>query len=198
VRALANQRPDEHLLQRAAASFESVIKLQEPPAGTNECNSCQRAKKQKQVPTTAEEVNFTDDDPETLLVLLRVANMKFEKVPGSLSYYKLVELAALCDQYDCVDLLRPWFQAWFANEETESVQPGRGQWLFIAWVFGRERTFETLAIKILKEISLDGGEAPIWVKGIIALSVPESLLGNLLPLDRRNKTLTLLFHQKAY
>lgn len=136
----------------------------------------------------------------TLQTMIRrhCAHMKFQKVPGYLSYYKLVELAALCDQYDCVDLLRPWFQAWFANEETESVQPGRGQWLFIAWVFGRERTFEILAIKILKEISLDGGEAPIWVKGIIALPVPECLLGNLLPLDRKNKTLTLLFHPKAY
>jgi hypothetical protein len=86
--------------------------------------------------------------------------MKFKKVPGSLSYDRLVNLAILCDQYGCVDLLRPCFQAWFANEETESGQPDWDQWLSIAWVFGRERAFETLAMKILKEISLDYGEEP--------------------------------------
>jgi hypothetical protein len=79
-----------------------------------------------------ETLDFTSDDSDALLVLLRIAHMKFRKIPASLSYDGLVNLAILCDQIDCADLIRPWFKNWFGNEILESSRDRQEKWLFIA------------------------------------------------------------------
>ncbi|KAF8861596.1 hypothetical protein BDZ45DRAFT_249219 [Acephala macrosclerotiorum] len=103
-----------------------------------------------------EEIDCTGDDSGALLILLSVAHLKFQNVPSFLPYKTLLQVAVLCDQYDCVTLVRPWLSTslWLAGEEQEALASGQRRWLFIAWVFGRESVFEKLAIHIVKNIGV--------------------------------------------
>ncbi|KAN0096848.1 hypothetical protein V8E51_015653 [Hyaloscypha variabilis] len=132
------------------------------------------------IPVPVKELDFTEDDPTALLVL-RVAHLCFKNVPSSPSYELLVKLATLCDQYDCIDLVRPWFHTWFWGEASEATKDGQEKWLFIAWVFGRESALNALALKLVKELSLDEeGKADFKIKDIGSLPVPQSLIENIL------------------
>lgn len=92
-----------------------------------------------------EEVDFSDDNGEALLILLRIAHLQFHDTPATLPYQTLLQVAVLCDQYQCINLVRPWLSQWVADEETSSKKFGQENWIFIAWVFGRERVYEALA-----------------------------------------------------
>jgi hypothetical protein len=92
-----------------------------------------------------EEVDFSDDNGEALLILLRIAHLRFHDTPTTLAYQTLLQVAVLCDQYQCINLVRPWLPQWLADEEQSSRKFGQENWMFIAWVFGREKVFEALA-----------------------------------------------------
>ncbi|KAG4438575.1 hypothetical protein IFR05_005950 [Cadophora sp. M221] len=80
---------------------------------------------------SVEELDFTEDNSEALLILLRIAHCDFANVPNTVSYTELLNLAVLCDQ------------------------PDYKNWLFIAWVFGRAKIFEDLAVHLVRTICID-------------------------------------------
>lgn len=65
-----------------------------------------------------EELDFTEDDPEALLVLLCIAHSNFESVLTTRRPPKglMANPALLCDKYLCQDLLRPWVGPWIDKE----------------------------------------------------------------------------------
>jgi hypothetical protein len=97
------------------------------------------------------EIDFSDVNCDALLVLLNIAHLSFTKVPNTqLPYQMLYDLAILCDYYDCMALVRPWIDKWVVYAAHALKQEGREGWLFIAWVFGREKVFEDLAQLLVK------------------------------------------------
>ena len=53
-------------------------------------------------------VDFSDDDPEALHLLLNIAHLNFHELPESLKYEELLQVCVPCDKYDMIWLLRPW------------------------------------------------------------------------------------------
>ncbi|KAF4626320.1 hypothetical protein G7Y89_g11842 [Cudoniella acicularis] len=128
---------------------------------------------------TPKPLDLRDDDGEALLVLLRIVHLRFQNIPGprDLSWRsKMFEMAVLCDMYDCVSLVQPWLEGWLKDEEDASLW-SPGQWLFIAWVFGREGIFRTTAVTLIRKMGFRDGEPQInnfgrksrsyWPPGII-------------------------------
>jgi hypothetical protein len=112
---------------------------------------CSMAKKLKPV----EELDFSDDPTEALLILLQISHFQFTTVPSKLPLNTLSDVAILCDQYDCVQLVKPWLFQWLEGEHSDWKQSptlGREKWLFIAWVFGRERVLTDLGLVLVREI----------------------------------------------
>jgi hypothetical protein len=108
------------------------------------------------VESKPKQINCTEDDSSALLILLNIAHLQFNEVSnGKLEYSLLFEVAKLCDQYDCVDLVRPWLQPWLAREQSECLKVGQEGWLWITWVFGRENVFEACAKNLAKVVSTD-------------------------------------------
>ena len=118
-------------------------------------------------------IDFTEDDCEALLVLFRLAHLQFKKIPDKLPYETLLQVAVLCDLYNCVDLVRPWLHTWLRDEDKKKAdddsdderdedesknekKTGREGWLFIAWTFGRPKLFAHAAKHIL--LNLKYGE----------------------------------------
>jgi hypothetical protein len=69
-----------------------------------------------------EELDFTGDNGEALLILLRIAHLRFQDNPSTLPYQTLLQIAVLCDQYQCINLVRPLLPQWLADEETWSLR----------------------------------------------------------------------------
>ncbi|TEY44014.1 hypothetical protein BOTCAL_0356g00160 [Botryotinia calthae] len=111
------------------------------------------------------ELDFTEDDPEALLILLQIAHLKFSNIPAKLSYDVLYNISILCNQYDCRRLVKPWIQDWLKNESTEAYLPHKEGWLWIAYYFGREdicyHMIKTMALRLTigndgKRMLMDG------------------------------------------
>lgn len=108
-----------------------------------------------------DELDFSGDPAEALLILLNIAHLHFISVPSTLSLDTLSQVAILCDQYDCVQLVKPWLSGWLVQENTQwrkvpdwnTTVPGREKWLFIAWVFGRSEVFKNFASLLVREMA---------------------------------------------
>jgi hypothetical protein len=125
-------------------------------------------------------LDLTEDPPEAILLLLRIAHLQFDKIDLSLTVHQLYNVATLCDYYDCVHLVRPWLGSWLAEEVEQSKVPGQEEWLTIAWVFGREKVFTELAARMVREVETNEyGDCLASGVGLI-LSLPLGIIGTLL------------------
>lgn len=127
------------------------------------------------------QIDLSEDYGEALLILLRIAHCQFSMLPTQLDFETILEMAAICDKYDCAGLVQPWLELWLVNEEKECVEPGHEDWLFIAWVFGREGIFQTLTRKLLREMTIDDEGEGLTATGEPFLDLmPSDLIGMLL------------------
>ncbi|KAH6696702.1 hypothetical protein BKA61DRAFT_682913 [Leptodontidium sp. MPI-SDFR-AT-0119] len=96
------------------------------------------------------ELDFSEDDGEALLVLLRIVHFQFAKVPTSFkgSILPLYNIALLCEQYDCVHLTKFVVQGWCSRLSDTSLPLYAGDTrrkAYIAWAFGSVDIFLGLA-----------------------------------------------------
>ncbi|TVY49046.1 hypothetical protein LOCC1_G001346 [Lachnellula occidentalis] len=79
-----------------------------------------------------EQVDFRRVNSEALNILLAVAHLRFREVALSLPYQTLLNVATLCNQYNCVDLVTLFLPQWPADAGANSSKLGEKKWLFIA------------------------------------------------------------------
>lgn len=128
--------------------------------------------------TQNKQIDFSEDSGEALLILFRIAHCQFRKIPSILEFKSILDVAVLCDKYDCVGLVKPWLALWLAKEKTEYEEPGHEEWLYIAWVFGLENIFQAWAIKLIKEMTTkDKGESLTSTGEIFPSRMPPDIIG---------------------
>ncbi|KAH0558574.1 hypothetical protein GP486_004772 [Trichoglossum hirsutum] len=106
-------------------------------------------------------------------IVLCAAHMRNDKVPRTISFRELVEVARVCQQYHCIDpvslfvelLWLPQWQEWIGH-------PGYGDFLLISYVFGRARIFETTSKKVILQLR---GEQDVMEDKMLPLHVRERL-----------------------
>jgi hypothetical protein len=96
-------------------------------------------------------IPLPDDDPDALLLLLRIAHLKFKDLPGRITFRDLYRLAVICDKYDTVGVVRPFWDRYGAPFLTHIEEQGHEEWLYIAWTFG----IEDVCLKIVKKLVLE-------------------------------------------
>lgn len=93
-----------------------------------------------------------------------------------------MQTALLCDQYDCVGLLKSWYQNWVVNEGGYVLAPERENWTFISWVFGDEVTLDRVAKKVARSLKLGPDRRRMnRLGGHITEPMPPSILSKLSP-----------------
>jgi hypothetical protein len=101
------------------------------------------------------EIELEEDDPDALLIVLRIAHWKLSEVRRSLSKAQLVNVATICDKYDMVTICRPfvpgWVQGWLGSRSCGDFEES----LWVAWVFGYENDFDRIANSLLLNITTD-------------------------------------------
>ena len=53
------------------------------------------------------EMELPEDNADALLCVLRIAHLQFRRIPETLDYAELLEVAIICDKYDTVSIVRP-------------------------------------------------------------------------------------------
>ncbi|MCJ1451270.1 hypothetical protein MMC28_001606 [Mycoblastus sanguinarius] len=107
-----------------------------------------------------QKASFPEDDPTAFLLLLQIAHLQFSKIPKVLRTKQLFDIAVLCDKYDTVGLVRLWLQNWISNAQSTESEPGfEGEWLMIAWTFGKQDLFQRIMSRLsLQCSSLESGQ----------------------------------------
>jgi hypothetical protein len=125
------------------------------------------------------EIPFADDDPDALLLVLRIAHLRFHEIPQQMTRHKLVEVATICDKYDTVAMCRPFIRDWMKPWLKVMVfnRPGNEEFLWITWVFGYAKEFTRLAKYLQTSIYTDDAG------NYIANGVKIEILDNNMPPD---------------
>jgi hypothetical protein len=120
--------------------------------------------RQRWTESSATEIPFPDDDVDAMLIVLRIAHLRFRELPAKkpIKLEDLLQLAVVCDKYDAVQSVRPfldlhhWTHDLVPNVETQiNCHPS---WLFIAWTFGYKDTFASLAKHLVSTLALDSDQ----------------------------------------
>jgi hypothetical protein len=96
-------------------------------------------------------LTLVEDNPEALGVILLALHCQNDRVPQSLSFEQLNNLAIVCDKYDCAVGVLPWVDIWTKPWKLYADTTGYERWLFIAWVFDIRDVFEKLSKKFILE-----------------------------------------------
>jgi hypothetical protein len=148
------------------------------------------------IEATKNEIPFVDDDPEALLLVLRVAHLKVHEVSRSLTLPQLINVATICDKYDTVSICQPfvgeWVQSWLLDSLTQIGQTinrhlsaGCEGWLWVAWVFGYQKQFTELANLLRISIETDATGTCFTKRGlfqtkVLIANMPPDIVGKLL------------------
>ncbi|KAF1991477.1 hypothetical protein K402DRAFT_294941, partial [Aulographum hederae CBS 113979] len=117
--------------------------------------------------STASEVPFPEDDPDALLIVLRIAHLQFALLPRSMSFLMVVKLAVLCDKYDTVALVKPFLSMWVDPHKENLLTVNYQEWFFVAWVFGYEEEFNQLLHHSVVRVGRD-----LFARGLFLNSRP--------------------------
>ncbi|KAH6696716.1 hypothetical protein BKA61DRAFT_622956 [Leptodontidium sp. MPI-SDFR-AT-0119] len=125
---------------------------------------------------TPKQIDCTEDDGVALLIILNIIHLRHKDVPARLESDTLLQVAVLCDQYDCVSIAKHWIDIWMKETEANLISKHfvPPHMLFACWVFGLESTFEALATKLVLELRTD--EEGNWrSKSGWRIPVPETM-----------------------
>ena len=61
---------------------------------------------------------------------MNIAHLEFTKVPGTINKETLYQVAILCEQYQCVQIVAPWIRDWIheAKQIRQSAAYGGNKW----------------------------------------------------------------------
>ncbi|KAF8244631.1 hypothetical protein K440DRAFT_7276 [Wilcoxina mikolae CBS 423.85] len=91
------------------------------------------------------EVSAEDEfNPIALATVLYVLHSRPENIPRSITSENLLDIAIICNYYDCAEAMRPWDELWIRPLRGQAIEAGYEYWLFIAWVFVEGELFAQL------------------------------------------------------
>jgi len=129
------------------------------------------------------EIPLPDDELEAMLIVLQIAHLKFQNIPqkGCLAFSDLVDLAVVCDKYDLVSVVRPFFNLhqWLDPYRGETDQEGSEELLHIGWTFGDIKIFKETAKSILLNSHLDSDSGKL-INGtgkVLEGNMPSDIIG---------------------
>ena len=126
------------------------------------------------------ELPLEDDYPYALTVILLALHCRYEMALVDPTFKDLVELAAVCDKYDCRGGVLSWVDSWAAAWKPHMLEKGYEEWLFIAWVFGIKKGFDKLSRKVILESYIDPADGSLRSAGgkrLETLTIPGRVLG---------------------
>ena len=133
------------------------------------------------------EVSLPEDDYDALHFLLCIAHAKFDLLPSpeNFSFENALQVAVLCDKYDMVSLMGPFYERYILAHYSfgGTLFDQSCSWLFISWVFGHETIYDHVFDYMVRNIGMESeGDAKPKTPAIEAefmkdLIIPPGVLG---------------------
>jgi len=139
------------------------------------------------------ELSLPDDDPQALVVILRVIHLQYDWVPPSLDENQLYKVAITCDKYDMRQSLEVWLAKWVSPLVESPDYPVSGdKWLFIAYAFARKDLFSRLTKDLILQCQT-GEDGNLLLNGnTLSEHIPGRIVGELDPrVTHRHRKLIL-------
>jgi hypothetical protein len=128
------------------------------------------------------ELDLPYDDPEMMVMVLRVLHGRRAAVPPNLELDELVEIAKIVERYQLVLAIKPYFQGQFARWRTARTWVGNEQWMYVAYVFGEMVEFTTMAKHLVVHVGVDKNGQMTRDGKPVGLTHPHRTIGMHLPL----------------
>jgi hypothetical protein len=125
-----------------------------------------------------------DHDLTALSIVLFILHARMQTLPESVQFDNLVNIAAVCDYYNCSAVLQPWSKKWIDSWRKWSGSPEYEDWLFVSWAFREDQIFQTLTKKFSESgIVEDNGfvivvkEEPVKDIKYLSKYIPQTIIG---------------------
>jgi hypothetical protein len=97
------------------------------------------------IPHVKRKLLLPNDSPDVMVQIMRIVHSKFNVVAQSLSFRQLVDLAVTSERYKMNQILIPFLPRWSMPYRQSILEPGKEEWLFVAYQFGYEEDYRLLA-----------------------------------------------------
>jgi hypothetical protein len=118
------------------------------------------------------EVKAFEWSAEALVIVLDIIHGHHRSLPQKVELAILIEIAMLCDYYQCEEIVETFAKQWITalEEDKPYEEKATMNWMFVAWVFQREDLFNTKVA-----MTLQHSEIPVHTD----LPLPSTILGTL-------------------
>jgi len=130
-------------------------------------------------------LNVEDHDPTALAAVLGVIHARTGDLPDEIPFEGLLQIAIICDYYDCAAAMRPWDDMWMKQWKEHAESPGFESWLFISRVFKEQAIFQDLSKRIIRNsIVVDGelkvvvGDESTTIEANLESHTPQGIVGS--------------------
>ncbi|KAG7293580.1 hypothetical protein NEMBOFW57_003633 [Staphylotrichum longicolle] len=109
-----------------------------------------------------------EDHPDALRIALQVIHYKFDVVPASLSLDIVFHLTVLCDKYDMVGLLKPFWIGWISKLSQPALEPrSLVQQVWVAHKLGHMQLYERAVKEVLSSTTKRtvSGRTQLYLEG---------------------------------
>jgi len=98
------------------------------------------------------ELKALEWNAEALVILLDIIHGHHRGIPERVDLDMLIEVAKLCDYYQCEEIVEVFADRWVAafDEDKGYEEEATMKWMFIAWVFHKAQTFNNQVAATLK------------------------------------------------
>jgi hypothetical protein len=105
-------------------------------------------------------------DPTAMAVVLYAIHGRTEHIPETIEFENLLDIATICDYYDCAVAMTPWIKTWMQSLEKFALVSGYEAWLFVAYVFGNEEMFGKITKAFIRNgVITEDGEFGVMING---------------------------------
>jgi hypothetical protein len=101
------------------------------------------------------EIHCPEDDPGAMFLILYIIHFKTYMLPQTLEFKQIVQLAKIAERYDLNHILIGYVDTWLAPYHARLLEAGFEEWLFVAWQFGLENHYFTLANHLAMNCQVD-------------------------------------------
>ena len=122
--------------------------------------------------------SFPDDSLDMMIIITHIIHLQFDKVPSTLSFGQLHQMAIYCDRYDLKRCLGPYPDIWSKSHLETYALEGHKEWLLISSLFNHGWIFKEITKYLILNTKIGtDGRLVISESEEINEYVSESLIG---------------------
>jgi hypothetical protein len=111
-------------------------------------------------------VNAECCDPNALAAVLKIFHGCTHDLPDDIEFKALVDVAVICDYYDCALAVESWAEKWIKPWKIYIIEPGYDSWILIAKVFKDKESYSKIASHLILNCVVENGKLALVVENV--------------------------------